>query len=67
MAAQGLGTTGETNPLLSFNVNTFAAQTSTRTEEEEEEEEEDGEEEEEDLCHLVVCSIWLQSEAFGIL
>ena len=41
MAAQGLGTTGETNPLLSFNVNTFAAQTSIRTEEEEEEEEED--------------------------
>ena len=40
MAAQGLGTTGETNPLLSFNVNTFAAHTSTRTEEEEEEEEE---------------------------
>ena len=39
MAAQGLGTTGETNPLLSFNVNTFAAHTSTRTEEDEEEEE----------------------------
>ena len=31
------------------------------------EEKEDEEEEQEDLCHLVVCSIWLQSEAFCVL
>jgi KRAB domain-containing zinc finger protein len=45
MAAQGLGTTGETNPMLSFNVNTFADRSIQGMEEEEEEEELDKTEE----------------------
>ena len=39
MSAQGLGTTGETNPLLSFNVNTFTGGIQEEEQEQEDEEE----------------------------